>query len=204
MEATLRKCLNEREKSFGNVSCPGWLIEILPHRIQSIDKPREDEDEDDDEEESSSRPIVDLHPYQLIDRIPLLSSNFTSEKVSSNADDEYPHDESFLQQHFAHLLQLTSSPSSAQLSALLEEQRSISVKKRISSLEPSTKTKTGQCAESGCAARSIPLTRFCGRHLLRQDEKQILFDHCLHCDQLSFRADKTSRLHFCSQLHLEK
>ena len=212
MESMIRKCLNEREKSFGSIGCPGWLNEILPYRFQSLDKPREVEEEDDDndeDEDESSRPIVDLHPYQLVDRIPLLTSTSPTEKISSNNTDEYPHDESFLHQHFSHLLQLICSPSREQLSELLQEQRSISRKTRISSMDETDKTTTttrvlNECGEVGCCRRSIPLSGLCERHLLKNDEKQILFDHCLHCDQLSFREDKTSRLHFCSHLHLTK
>jgi hypothetical protein len=193
MESVVRKCLNVREKCFDENSCPIWLSTILPTRIKSI------ESIGDNDNEQQSKEIVDLSPFKLISSIPLLNQEnvnyiYQSNNSESNSNFEYPNDFSFENEQLNNSYQFITSPSNQQLFYLFNKLKQFQQKKVPDSFnENQTK-----CKHSNCSNRLIPLTSFCKIHLLENDEKQILFDKCNHCQQISVHHDKINLLHFCS------
>jgi hypothetical protein len=193
MESVVRKCLNVREKCFEVNSCPVWLLTILPTRITSI------ESINDNDNEQQSKEVIDLSPFKLVSSIPLLNQENLNYIYQINNDDmnsnfEYPNDLSFENEQLNNSYQFISSPSNQQLNYLFKKLKQFQQQKIQN---PSHQNKD-LCKHANCSNHSIPLTSFCKIHLLENDQKQILFDKCNHCQQLSVHHDNTNILHFCS------
>ena len=187
MESLLRKCLNNREKSFEIDSCPAWLSKILPNRIKSVELIVENVNE----------PIkvpIDLTPYQLNSSIPLLNDQDISQEDSPPHTDEYPNDKSHQNQLLANSYEYLLNPSNEQIIYLLNQLKQIqSNEKKIS-----VKENVVECSEETCSKERIPLTNYCLSHLFANDSQQILFVQCHLCQHIAFKEDKKNLLHICS------
>jgi len=194
MESVVRKCLNIREKCFEINNCPIWLLSILPARIKSV------ESIVDNDNEQQSKIILDLSPFKFNSSIPLLNEQKLKNDYFENLNFEYPNDFSFENQLFNNYSQLIYSPSNQQLFYLFKKLKEFQQEKS-NNLFLKKKNKKNKCKKMNCLNDSIPLTLFCKIHLLENDEKQVLFVKCNHCQQISIQQDNKNILHFCSYLN---
>jgi len=185
MESVVRKSLDIREKCFEINSCPTWLLSILPNRIKSV------ESIVDNDNEQQSKLNIDLSPFKLNLKIPILNQENLNIEYSNF---EYPNNFSFNNQIFNNYSQFIYSPSNQQLFYLFNQLKQFKQNKKQNLIK--TK-KENQCKQINCLNKLIPLTKYCKIHLLENDSKQILFIKCNHCQHLSIKEDKNNILHFC-------
>lgn len=186
MESLLKRSLNNREKSFEIDSCPLWLSKILPNRIKTVELIVENVNE-------AVKSPIDLSPYQLNCSIPLLNDQLIFREDSTN--DEYPHDQSHLDQFLRNSSEYLIKPSNEQISFLLNQLKENQFNQRE---KLKKETKFNKCENTNCGKERIPLSNYCLSHLYEEDSKQILFVQCHFCQQISFKEDKKNLLHLCS------
>jgi len=222
MDKFIRKSLLKRENCFErDFDCPQWITEVYP-QIKSIEfddnririrrrrrRRRTNDDEDDDRYSSMVSLDDELNDDKsfdenLLDRIDLFKKRKSSEQIEENQC-EYPDEQSYYSVLFDHYRQTNVCSSNKQLKDLFEQIEKY-FQKHFSSVQirlnedNSLDSTRYQCQITNCFNLRVPLTRFCSKHFIENDQNQVLFEKCFLCQQIVVKHDDKHLFHLSCPL----
>lgn len=216
MEKFIRKSLLKRENCFErDIFCPQWINDDYP-QLKSIEFDVNLPNRTVDDRCSSTICLDDEFNEEksfeenLLDRIDFFDKTKCFQQIEENQC-EYPDEQSFYSSLFDHYHQTNVCSSTKQLKDLVDQIDKY-FRKHFSSFptrldddddddETSLDSARLQCQTTPCLNVRLPLTRFCSKHFLENDQNQILFEKCFLCQQIVVKHDDKHFFHLSCRLN---